>query len=142
MANNAQFKQFRFKQDIGFSEHKVNEAFSLIDKNQDGKLDVQDLKLAFKLIGEEKEDYEIYKMIHTIDSEGKGIDLKDFMQLLSFQMNDKNPEKDVEIAFNAFDTKKQSFIDASQIKALMAEFNEELSLEEAEQVPYILFIFS
>lgn len=130
----AAFQQFKLKRDISFQETKVNEAYSFFDRNHDGKVDKKDLKEFFKLMGQELDDYDAKKMIEIMDPDGKDMDLTSFMQLLSYGMNDRNQDRDLDIAFRAIDTNKQGYLDASQLKQFLAQLNEEISLEEAEQV--------
>ncbi len=65
------------------SDHEIQEAFKLFDKDRDGKITAEDVKEIMACCGEKFNDKEIEEIIHETDRDGDGqIDFDDFYRVM------------------------------------------------------------
>lgn len=65
------------------TEQEVKEAFAVFDKNNDGKISADELRVVMSKLGEKLSEEEIDEMIREADLDGDGfIDYEEFVKLL------------------------------------------------------------
>eukprot|EP00106_Octopus_bimaculoides_P001020 XP_014768462.1 PREDICTED: troponin C-like [Octopus bimaculoides] len=65
-------------------EREVREAFRVLDKNNQGVIDVEDLRWILKSLGDDLNDEEIQDMINETDTDGSGtVDYEEFKTLMT-----------------------------------------------------------
>ena len=93
---------------------EIKEAFDLFDTHGSGIIEMQDLKVALRALGFEPAKAEIKRLINElnkpaqnreVNKEGDGqikIDFKDFLDIMTTKMSERDGEKELEKAFILF----------------------------------------
>merc|ERR1712224_745927 len=69
---------------------EIREAFSLLDADASGMIDIRELKAAMRALGFEVKNEEIKKMVADIDNDGNGtIEFTEFLQMMTGKMGEK-----------------------------------------------------
>lgn len=65
-------------------EAEVREAFKVFDKDGDGKITIEELKIALHNLGDDMTDEEVHDMVKEIDANGDGhVNYEEFAHMLS-----------------------------------------------------------
>ncbi|KAL7112972.1 hypothetical protein ACP275_04G034800 [Erythranthe tilingii] len=114
---------------------EFREAFSLIDKDSDGVITVEELALAIQSLNEHPTSEEIQEMVNEADSDGDGtVDFQEFLIVMSSKIKE-NVVEEIKDAFKVFDRDQDGFISAiEQLRNVMINMGERLTEEEAEQM--------
>jgi len=111
-------------------------AFKLFDKDDDGKITVDEIYTVFSQLGfSQYNKNDIKKMLKAVDTDGNGtIDIDEFIVLLRSKKaaKFKNLSYDDELkqAFNVFDLDGNGQIEASELSSVMKALGENLSLDD------------
>ncbi|XP_009617565.1 calmodulin-like protein 3 [Nicotiana tabacum] len=126
---------------------ELRSIFATFDKNNDGYITKQELKLSLKNIGIFIEDKDIVDMVEKVDSNNDGlIDLDEFYQLCHTflgtetvnegEMNEEeeeaNREKDLKDAFDVFDYDKDGLISEEELSKILSS----LGLRQGKKLDY------
>ncbi|EGR34846.1 hypothetical protein IMG5_000740 [Ichthyophthirius multifiliis] len=110
---------------------EIKEAFDLFDTDQGGAIDPKELKAAMTSLGFEAKNQTIYQMISDLDQDGNGqIEFKEFLDLMTARISDKDSREDIEKVFRLFDDDKQGQISVKNLRRVAKELGE--TMEEAE----------
>ncbi|XP_075076234.1 calmodulin-like protein 3 [Nicotiana tabacum] len=129
-----------------YNKLELRSIFATFDKNNDGYITKQELKLSLKNIGIFMEDKDIVDMVDKVDSNKDGlIDLDEFYQLCHTflgieavnegEMNEEeesNREKDLKDAFDVFDYDKDGLISAEELSKILSS----LGLRQGKKLDY------
>ncbi|KAI9139148.1 hypothetical protein BKA69DRAFT_1087832 [Paraphysoderma sedebokerense] len=108
---------------------EFKEAFSMIDHDQDGFIDKEDLKDMLASLGQTPTDESIEEMI----AEAPGsINFTIFLTLFGERMNGTDPEHEILQAFEAFDEKKTGYINADDLREFMTTMGDRFTDEEVD----------
>ncbi|KAI9219643.1 hypothetical protein BC828DRAFT_349140 [Blastocladiella britannica] len=125
-ANSNVFAMFDQRQ-IG----EFKEAFSMIDHDQDGFIDKDDLKDMLASLGLNPSDQYIDEMI--ADAKGNGtINFTVFLTLFGERLIESDPENEIMQAFEAFDDKKTGYIDADVMREALTSMGERFKDDEVD----------
>lgn len=123
---------------------ELREAFSLFDKDNDGCITANEIKLVMKGLRLETSDQEILDMINNVDVDGNGsVDFDEFLKMMSKsdcrRVHEGESEKKTEAdemrqAFRVFDIDGNGFIDANELKITMFNLGENLSDKDLKQM--------
>lgn len=108
-------------------------AFMMFDKNGNGTIDVQELKLALKALGQDPTDEELFVMISQVDEDGsKEIEFVEFVRAIQINkaMSEKSSaEADTIDAFVALggNADKTGKVNVDKLQMILEDF--ELSLD-------------
>eukprot|EP00998_Keelungia_sp_KM082_P009614 NODE_5797_length_676_cov_56.606557_g5774_i0.p1 GENE.NODE_5797_length_676_cov_56.606557_g5774_i0~~NODE_5797_length_676_cov_56.606557_g5774_i0.p1 ORF type:complete len:186 (+),score=42.69 NODE_5797_length_676_cov_56.606557_g5774_i0:91-648(+) len=111
---------------------EFREVFNLFDANGDQLIDVTELGVAMRSLGQAPTDDEIEDMIREVDEDGSGaIDFQEFLALMSKQMNDSEIEEQMRDAFRGFDGNDNGYVTAEELQQAVYEISRE-KLSDAE----------
>ncbi len=108
---------------------EFKEAFSMIDHDNDGFLDKEDLKDMLASLGQNPTDEYIDDMI----SEAPGtINFTMFLTLMGEKLSGTDPEYEILQAFECFDDDKSGFVNADVLREAMTSMGERFTDEEVD----------
>ncbi|XP_055801129.1 calmodulin-like protein 3 [Solanum dulcamara] len=130
----AMVDQKKVKSSNNYKEVELRGIFATFDKNNDGYITKQELKLSLKNIGIFMEDKDIVDMVEKVDSNKDGlIDLDEFYELCHTflgiegeeegEVNQEevaNREKDLKEAFDVFDHDKDGLISEEELSSILS----------------------
>jgi Ca2+-binding EF-hand superfamily protein len=100
-----------------------------------GSIDARELKDLMASVGQNPTDEELEEMIRIADADGTGdIDFAEFVTLMAHKMADEKSEETLRAAFSVFDTSGDGFINAEEMRRIMINVGEPVTLEDVEQV--------
>lgn len=108
---------------------EFKEAFSMIDHDNDGFIDKEDLKDMLSSLGQNPSDEVIEKML----SEATGdINFTMFLTLMGDKLSGTDPEHEILQAFECFDEGTTGFISAAELREHLTTMGERFSQEEVD----------
>ena len=100
-----------------FKKNEYLEAFKIFDRNNDGQITQDELKLLLNNIGQKPSDSEIQDMINEIDIDGDGkINFDNFITLMEKKLRDHDDEEELIETFKVFDKDGIGFITYNNLK--------------------------
>lgn len=121
---------YREKQFMEFKK-----AFSLFDKDGDGKITVLELGRVMDSLGQSLGVAEVQEMINEFDDDGNGvIDFSEFLRFMERKMNDVDIEEAIHEAFKVFDEEGAGQISNVKLRHVLTTFGETLSDQEVEEM--------
>ncbi|OIS96790.1 PREDICTED: calmodulin-like protein 3 [Nicotiana attenuata] len=124
-----------------YNKLELRSIFATFDKNNDGYITKQELKLSLKNIGIFIEDKDIIDMVEKVDSNKDGlIDIDEFYQLCHTflgieavnEEEESNREKDLKDAFDVFDYDKDGLISVEELSKILSS----LGLRQGKKLDY------
>mmetsp|Transcript_14046 Transcript_14046/g.12019 ORF Transcript_14046/g.12019 Transcript_14046/m.12019 type:complete len:175 (+) Transcript_14046:97-621(+) len=110
---------------------EIKEAFDLFDTDGGGSIDPKELKAAMVSLGFEAKNQTIYQMISDLDADGSGaIDFKEFLDMMTARMSDKDTREDIDKVFRLFDDEKSGSISIKNLRRVAQELGE--TMDDAE----------
>nr|VZI10665.1 unnamed protein product [Spirometra erinaceieuropaei] len=109
---------------------EFKEAFTLIDQNRDGFIDIEDLKDMYASLGRTPSDKELKEML---DESPGPLNFTMFINLFGEKLNGTDPESALMNAFAMFDPDKKNFISEEYLKDLLENMGDNFSAEEIRQ---------
>ena len=98
-------------------KNEYHEAFKIFDRNNDGQITQDELKLLLNNIGQKPSDSEIQDMINEIDIDGDGkINFDNFITLMEKKLRDHDNEEELIETFKVFDKDGIGFITYNNLK--------------------------
>ncbi|PON54423.1 Parvalbumin [Parasponia andersonii] len=95
---------------------EFREAFSLIDRDSDGFVTMEELTGIILSLDEHPSKDEIGDMINEVDFDGNGtIDFDEFLNIMTRKMKEKVAEE-LKEAFKVFDRNQDGYISANEVK--------------------------
>ncbi|KAK4343307.1 hypothetical protein RND71_036401 [Anisodus tanguticus] len=136
----------KVKSSNNYNKVALRSIFSTFDKNNDGYITKQELKLSLKNIGIVMEDIDIVDMVEKVDSNKDGlIDLDEFYELChtSLGIEEVNEgvmnqeevakrEKDLKEAFDVFDHDKDGLITQEELSKILSS----LGMKEGKKLDH------
>ena len=114
---------------------EFRETFNAFDKDMGGTIDGDELGDLMRTLGQEPTEMELEKMIKLADADGSGdIDFAEFVTLMAHKMADEKSEATLKAAFSVFDTSGDGFISAEEMRRIMINVGEPVTLDDVEQV--------
>ncbi|XP_020550392.1 calmodulin isoform X2 [Sesamum indicum] len=94
---------------------EFREAFSLIDKDSDGVITVEELTSVMQSLNEHPTMEEIQEMVSEVDGDGDGtVDFEEFLGIMARKMKE-NVGEELKEAFKVFDRDQDGFISAIEV---------------------------
>lgn len=114
---------------------EFREAFSLFDKNNDGKITTKELGTVMRSLGQNPSESELADMINEVDANNDGtIDFAEFLTMMARKMKDTDSEEEIREAFKVFDRDNNGFISAQELRHVMTSIGEKLTDEEVDMM--------
>ncbi|XP_056004657.1 myosin regulatory light chain A, smooth adductor muscle-like isoform X2 [Ostrea edulis] len=109
---------------------EMKEAFTMIDQNRDGFIDVNDLKEMFSSLGSAPDD----KTLKAMLAEAPGpLNFTMFLSLFSDKLGGTDPEDSLKNAFAMFDVDGKGKIPEEYIKDLLENMGDNFTKDEMRQ---------
>ncbi|ODV94649.1 hypothetical protein PACTADRAFT_50513 [Pachysolen tannophilus NRRL Y-2460] len=126
------------KQSEKLSEEQITEfkeAFSLFDKDNDGKITTKELGTVMRSLGQNPSESELNDMINEVDVNNDGsIDFPEFLTMMARKMKDSDSEAEIIEAFKVFDTNGDGKISAAELRHVLTSIGEKLSDYEVDEM--------
>jgi len=107
---------------------EFKEAFSLFDRDGDGKITSKELGVVMRSLGANPTEAELKEMIKEIDIDGNGtIDFPEFLTMMARKLQDSEGEEEIREAFKVFDKDGTGFISAAELRHVMTNLGEKLT---------------
>ncbi|XP_060564592.1 myosin regulatory light chain, smooth muscle isoform X5 [Ruditapes philippinarum] len=109
---------------------EMKEAFTMIDQNRDGLIDVSDLKEMYSNLGLSPQD----KILQDMVKEAPGqLNFTMFLSLFSEKLSGTDPEETLRQAFQMFDADNTGYIPEEYMKDLLENMGDNFSKDEIRQ---------
>ena len=110
---------------------ELKEAFQLFDRDGDGTISTDELGIVLRSIGQNQSDAAITEMIAEVDDDNNGYcEYDEFLLLMSKKINEGQMDEEMMEAFKTFDDNAKGYINLSDLKRVLKQYNENLSDEE------------
>ncbi|KGG50401.1 calmodulin [Mitosporidium daphniae] len=107
---------------------ELKEAFSLFDKNNDGRITIQELGRVMHALGQHPSESEISDMLNEVDADGDGtIDFFEFLTMMARKVKDVDAEAELKEAFDVFDKNGDGFISSEELALVLKNLGEPAS---------------
>jgi calmodulin len=115
---------------------EFKEAFDLVDTNEDGRINVDEITKVLKTFGQEKTKEEIKEMISDIDADNSGeIDFDEFVTfMIKVQSEDLTEEEEVIRAFETFDKDKNGYLTIDELRHILTTLGDKFTDEEVDEI--------
>lgn len=112
---------------------QIQEAFSLFDRDCDGKIPIADLGTVMRSVGASPTEAELQQLGKELS--GQGVSLVDFDGFLPLAARffRSETEKELKEAFRVFDKDGKGYVDAKELRHVLTTLGERLTDKEAEQ---------
>ena len=140
-AKKASQKRSHFRQELTEQQkQEVKEAFDLFDTEGSGVIEAKELKVALRALGFEPQKDEIKKLINEVggtsgerDATGT-IDFKEFLEIMTLKMSEKDNDEEIEKAFKLFDIDNKNAISYENLREIALELKENISEDELREM--------
>ncbi|OMJ76419.1 hypothetical protein SteCoe_24203 [Stentor coeruleus] len=136
-------KRSHFRQELTEQQkQEVKEAFDLFDTDGSGVIEAKELKVALRALGFEPQKDEIKRLINEVGGTGGErdatgtIDFKEFLEIMTLKMSEKDNPEEIQKAFNLFDIDNKGVITYENLKEIAAELKESISEDELREMIY------
>ena len=109
---------------------EMKEAFTMIDQNRDGIIDIEDLKDMYSNLGRIPPDSELNEMLKETPGP---LNFTMFLNLFGEKLSGTDPEDTIKQAFSMFDADGKGFIPEEFLKDLLANMGDNFTEEEIKQ---------
>ncbi|VDN97980.1 unnamed protein product [Rodentolepis nana] len=115
--------------------NEFHEAFTLFDKDGNGLISRCELVGVVRSLGHNPTREEIRQMMEEVDADGDGsIDFNEFLKVMTKKLDDCEPEREMQEAFEVFDKNGDGYISQAELRDAMASFGENVSVKETKKM--------
>merc|ERR1719347_2550162 len=109
------------------------DAFNLFDSDADGAVNVREVGMILKAVGQNPSEAEIQDMVMAVDKDGTGsVVFPEFLMMMAHKINAENAEDDIREAFKVFDGDGNGYINRYELSIVMANIGEKLTPGEIQ----------
>eukprot|EP00371_Babesia_bovis_P001798 XP_001610445.1 centrin 3 [Babesia bovis T2Bo] len=116
------------------SEYHLNEisaAFRLLDSDNTGKIDYQELKVALRALGFQVHKKEVLQLMTKHDPKNTGyIDFEAFKSIMIKKISERDPMEEINMSFELFDADNKGKISFKDLKRVSMELGHNIPDEE------------
>jgi len=113
---------------------EFQEAFQLFDKDNDGKLNSDELGTVMRALGQNPTQAEIKNIVKEIGGSGM-VDFQEFTTIMQRRMKTADSsEEQIKEAFKVFDKTGSGLIEINELKHVLTTLGEKLTAEEVDGV--------
>ena len=112
----------------------LKEVFRLIDKDNNGYINLKELETAMRALGFELIDFEIIELMKEYDKDGNdNLDLVEFIDLMNKKREEQKDEQDIIETFEALDINDDGFLSKKKLKLLFENIALDIDEEMIEE---------
>ena len=112
----------------------LKEVFRLIDKDNNGYINLKELETAMRAFGFELTDFEIIELMKEYDKDGNdNLDLVEFIDLMNKKREQQKDEQDIIETFEALDINDDGFLSKKKLKLLFENIALDIDEEMIEE---------
>jgi len=115
----------------------IEKVFAIVDRDNSGSVDVEELKEMFKLFGVDSHFLTgaITRIMSNVDKDFDGmITPQEFYQLLSQKFEKGDPMSEIQSVFNRMDTNKDKKLDVDELHEVSKMLGENISKSEVKEM--------
>ena len=117
----------------------LKEVFRLIDKDNNGYINLKELETAMRAFGFELTDIEIIELMKEYDKDGNdNLDLAEFIDLMNKKRDEQKEEQDIIETFEALDINDDGFLSKKKLNLLF----ENIALDIDEDLIDEFFLYA
>lgn len=110
------------------------EAFTLFDRDGDGKITTQELGTVMRSLGQNPTEREVGDIIRA-QGLSRTVDFKEFLQAMATKMRGhQETEDEIREAFRVFDKDGAGFVAAAELRHVMTNLGEKLTEDEVDEM--------
>ncbi|EAY15457.1 centrin, putative [Trichomonas vaginalis G3] len=114
---------------------EIKDAFDMFDVDGSGKIDPQELCVSLYTLGFDGVRDEVKKIIAELENiKGRYIDFPEFLKLVNATMQNRDPQDEMDKAFQRFDDDCTDRISFRNLKRVSLELGEQLTDEELQEM--------
>lgn len=114
---------------------EVRTAFEMFDRDQDGVISSDDLKVALNSLGFEFNQDEILRLITELDPDNSGtINFENFAELIHSKMSEREKIDQMEMAFKMLDEDRTGKVTFKNLKRVAQQLGENLTDQEIHEM--------
>ena len=113
---------------------EIKEAFDLFDAEERGYIEPKELKDAMASLGLDERSKIIYEMISNIDDETDRLDFREFLDLMTARMSEKDSKEDIKKVFRLFDEDSKGYINITNLKRVAKDLGENMDDIELQEM--------
>eukprot|EP00873_Tetraselmis_striata_P016298 jgi/Tetstr1/436562/TSEL_002716.t1 len=114
---------------------KFRDLFGVFDEDSSGRISNKELGTALRSLGQTITEAELQSMLGQADKDGDGtMDFEEFLQLMSGNMKDPDPEEDIREAFKLLDRDGNGYLSAKELRYVLTNAGEPLTDAEADNI--------
>ncbi|KAJ4793511.1 Calmodulin [Rhynchospora pubera] len=114
---------------------EFQQAFLLFDRNNDGRITLEELAAVIHQLGLNPTEVELLEMIREVDINGNGtIEFNEFTVLMARKLMETDTDEEMKEAFEVFDKDHNGLISPSELRHVMRNLGENLTDDEVAQM--------
>ncbi|XP_064623661.1 calmodulin-A-like [Lineus longissimus] len=115
---------------------EFQEAFSVFDKDNDGVISLPEMANIMQSLGQHLTEADLKDMLGDSFCTGSNpqIEFPEFLKIMVQKMKKTDNEDDLKEAFSVFDTDHDGYIDDYELRQVMNNLGEKLTLEEIREM--------
>lgn len=114
---------------------EFKEAFSLFDRDGDGRVTTQDVGTVMRALGLNPTEAEMKEMLAAADVNQHGtVDFPEFLTLMAGKARHAESEHELLQAFQVFDKNGKGFISAAELRHIMTNLGERMTDTEINEI--------
>ncbi|KAJ3699979.1 hypothetical protein LUZ61_003684 [Rhynchospora tenuis] len=114
---------------------EFKQAFSLFDRNNDGRITLEELEAVIHRLGQYPTRVELLEMIREVDIDGNGtIEFNEFTNLMARKLMEADTDEEMKEAFEVFDKDHNGLISPNELRHVMMNLGENLTDDELAQM--------
>lgn len=113
----------------------AQDAFSSLDKRDEGKIKVGDIAQAMKKLGHNIKVDWLEKMEDEIDTEGTGyIEFEEFLTLIQKKIQEDEDEKELKEIFRVLDKEKKGEVNVNELRWILKNLGDDLTEDDIDDM--------
>ena len=117
------------------------EAFNMFDKDGNGSINLKEIGIVMRSLGQNPTEMELENMISEVDEDKSGsIEFNEFLVMMNKKMADSKEEDSMAIPFNLMDKDMKDSINSTDFKNFMSSLGEKM--ENIELIDQIFLEYS